>query len=90
MNEFMNPLTWKDIRFTQSKDGKTLYTIVCGIPEGEITITSLAPTADNITSIELLGSSEKIDWKSTPAGIVIQPSAKWPCSHAVTYKISLK
>lgn len=38
-----SPFTAEDIRFTQSKDGKTLYAIVLAIPpEGKITIKSLA------------------------------------------------
>ena len=90
MNEIHAPLTWKDVRFTQSKDGKYLYAIVCGIPQGEISIAALAPVADKIASVELLGSMEKISWKATPEGLVIQPLSKWPCAHAVSYRISLK
>ena len=37
------PFTAEDIRFTQSKDGKTLYAIVLEIPaDGKVTIKSLA------------------------------------------------
>lgn len=90
MNELHAPLTWKDVRFTQSKDGKKVYAIVCGIPQGELTITSLAPIADKIDFIELLGSQEKVSWKGTPSGLVIQSSAKWPCDHAVVYKLTMK
>jgi alpha-L-fucosidase len=90
MNELMRPMTWQDIRFTQSKDGMTLYAIVCGIPEGPITISSLGSITDKISSVTLLGFPDKIAWKADPAGLVIQPSATWPCAHAVVYKISLK
>lgn len=89
MNELMHPMTWKDIRFTQSKDGKTLYAIVCGIPEGPLTISSLGSLVDKIQGVTLLGSSEKVTWKADPSGLVIQPSATWPCAHAVVYKITL-
>jgi alpha-L-fucosidase len=67
-----------------------LYAIVCGIPQGDLTITSLATIAYKISSIELLGSKEKVSWKATPAGILIEPAAEWPCAHAVVYKITLK
>jgi alpha-L-fucosidase len=90
MNELHAPMTWKDIRFTQSKDEKTVYAIVCGIPQDEITISSLAPFANKIASVKLLGSLEKLSWKATPSGLVIQPSAKWPCAHAVCYKVFMK
>ena len=33
MNELHAPMTSKDIRFTQSKDGKKVYAIVCGVPQ---------------------------------------------------------
>ena len=90
MNELHAPLTWKDIRFTQSKDGKRVYAIVCGIPTGELTVTSLAPIADKIASMELLGSQEKVSWKTTPSGVVIEPAAAWPCAHAVAYRMTLR
>jgi alpha-L-fucosidase len=41
------PFTSEDIRFTQSKDGKTLYAIVLEIPkDGKVTIKSLATTSE--------------------------------------------
>jgi alpha-L-fucosidase len=86
----MHPMTWQDIRFTQSKDGMTLYAIVCGIPQGPLTIASLGSISDKIMAVSLLGFPDKIAWKADPAGLVIQPSATWPCAHAVVYKISLK
>ncbi|HEY3761743.1 MAG TPA: alpha-L-fucosidase [Verrucomicrobiae bacterium] len=55
------PFTAEDIRFTQSKDGKTLYAIVLAIPaDGKVTIKSLASGAANwpgkIGSVRLVGS----------------------------------
>jgi alpha-L-fucosidase len=44
------PFTPEDIRFTQSKDGKTLYAIVLEIPkDGRVTIKSLATSSTNWT-----------------------------------------
>ena len=56
------PLTVEDIRFTQSKDGKTLYAIVLEIPkDGQVTVKSLATNSPNwpgkIGSVRLVGSS---------------------------------
>ena len=90
MNELHHPMTPKDIRFTQSKDGKTVYAIVCGIPTRPVVIASLTPVADRIGRVQLLGSGEAIHWKAARSGVEIQPVAHWPCRHAVTFKISIK
>jgi alpha-L-fucosidase len=87
MNEPMQPLTWQDIRYTTK--GKVLYAFCLGIPQGEIKMSSLASVGDKAANVELLGSSEKISWKAAPDGLVIEPSAKWPCDHAVCYKVTL-
>ncbi len=55
--------TPEDIRFTQSKDGKTLYAIVLEIPkDGKVAIKSLANSSPNrpgkIGSVRLLGGGE--------------------------------
>jgi len=54
------PFTSEDIRFTQSKDGKTLYAIVLEIPkDGQVTVKSLAKNSEqwpgNIGSVRLIG-----------------------------------
>jgi alpha-L-fucosidase len=85
MNELMEPMTAQDIRFTTK--GPILYAFCLGVPTSEVKITSLVAKADQIKSIELLGSTEKIQWKATPEAVVIQPVAQWPCSHAVVFKI---
>ena len=53
------PFTAEDIRFTQAKDGKTLYAIVLEIPaDGKVTIKSLAANSANrpgkISSVRLV------------------------------------
>ncbi len=87
MNEPMTPLTWRDIRFTTR--GNILYAICLGVPQGKVVVTSLASRADGVKTVELLGSGDKVQWKATPQGLEIEPSAKWPCDHAVTYKLTL-
>ena len=54
------PFTAEDIRFTQSKDGQTLYAIVLEIPkDGKVTVKSLASNSANwpgkISSVRLVG-----------------------------------
>ena len=57
------PFTAEDIRFTQSKDGKTLYAIVLEIPtDGKVTIKSLAADSPHwpgkIGSVRLVGGGK--------------------------------
>ena len=88
MNEPMQPLTWQDIRYTTK--GNVLYAFCLGVPQGEIKMASLASIDHKIDQVELLGADVKVSWKATSDGLVIEPGSKWPCDHAVCYKISLK
>ncbi len=88
MNELMQPLSAQDIRYTTK--GNVIYAFCLGLPQTEIKMTALAAVASQIASIQLLGSSDKIDWKATPGAVAIQPCAKWPCQYAVCYKITRK
>jgi alpha-L-fucosidase len=88
--------TAEDIRFTTSKDGKTLYTIVLGWPNKPVTIKSLGKTAGlvggSIKAVSLLGESGKTDWIQNGDALVIQPPAakQGDISSAAVYKISLE
>jgi alpha-L-fucosidase len=86
----VRPLDASDVRFTTSKDGKTLYAIVCGVPQKEIIIKALATNSTEISSVDLIGSTEKISWRQSPEGLIIQPVTKWPTSYAAAFKIGLK
>jgi alpha-L-fucosidase len=86
MNEPMQPMTWQDVRYTSK--GSVIYAFCLGIPQGEVKMTSMASVGNKIANVELLGSSEKIVWKAAPEGLVIEPSARWPCKYAVCYKIT--
>jgi len=68
--------TAQDIRFTQSKDGATIYAIALGWPEGgTLVVHSLAqPSGENVNHIKevsLLGYEGKVDWKQTAAGLSV-------------------
>jgi alpha-L-fucosidase len=80
------PFTAQDIRFTTK--GDALYAITLAVPQGEVKINSLGLAAGKIDSISLLGSDAKLDWKQDADALTIQPVAKWPCQHAVAFKIS--
>ncbi len=79
-----------DIRYTVK--GNTLYAITLDWAEnnGEITLKSLAAANGKdlkVNSVELLGSTEKIEWKQTEEGLKVRfPSVK-PTDYAHTFKI---
>ncbi|NQT02611.1 MAG: alpha-L-fucosidase [Planctomycetes bacterium] len=83
--------TPEDIRFTRSKDGKTIYAIVLGWPgAGEtVTIRSLADKAGavKITDVKLLGHKGRLNWKRDLEGLKIDMPSKKPCEHAFALKI---
>jgi len=67
------PFTPEDIRFTQSKDGKTLYAISLALPkDGKVTIKSLASTSpqwpDKIGNVELVGGG-KVEFTRDASGL---------------------
>lgn len=88
-------LSEKDIRFTRSKDGKTLYAIALGWPAAEFAIASLgtasATQPGKIERVELLGTAEKPRWKQAADGLrVTLPAGYKPAvDFAAALKISL-
>ena len=83
-----------DIRYTRSKDNKTIYASRMSMPKEKFILQSFAKNGVakdvKIKSISLLGSKEKVNWKKTENGIEISPSQKaifkneeWP----VMYKM---
>lgn len=77
----------EDIRFTTK--GNVLYAIALGMPKAEVTVKSLALPAGNVAGVSLLGSNAKLDWKQDAAGLRIKPADRWPCKHAVVFKVEL-
>jgi len=85
------PFTAEDIRFTQSKDGKTLYAIVLEIPtDGKVTIKSLANNSPNwpgkIGSVRLVGGG-KLKFTRNEAGLHISLPEKFDGKTAFALKI---
>ncbi len=79
-NEGKLVYTAQDIRFTQSKDGKTLYAIALVWPkDGKLLVKSLAIPAGKINAVSLLGYTGKLDWQQTPEGLtVVLPKGMLP------------
>lgn len=81
------PYTQEDIRFTASKDGKTLYAICLEVPRQPIRIKSLSGM--KIAGVSLVGGDAKLEWKQDADALVIQPLKTWPCDYVVAFGIRL-
>jgi alpha-L-fucosidase len=88
------PFTAEDVRFTQSKDGQTLYAIVLGAPTNGVSITSLGKIAKlldkKISQIQLLGSKGKLQWQQTDDALEISQPKTIQNDFANVFKISLR
>ena len=88
------PFTAEDVRFTQAKDGRTLYAIVLGAPKGGVSIKSLGKSAklldQTIADIQLLGRPETIKWQQTDDALVLAPPEKISNSFANVFKLTLR
>jgi alpha-L-fucosidase len=81
-----------DVRYTASKDGKTLHAIVMGVPDKPLRLTALGRSGGNETvrSIALMGGNSIVSWEQHDDALVIQPPRGTPeTSDAIVYKISL-
>ncbi|MFC1763775.1 alpha-L-fucosidase [Planctomycetota bacterium] len=82
----------KDIRYTTSKDGKTVYAILLGAPPANstVTLTAFAGQDLQIAQVKML-SGQAINGKMTDAGLAITiPSTIDAKQHATVLKINLK
>ncbi len=82
----------KDIRFTRSKDGKTIYAMPLGWPQGEFVIASLgtagATASGRIAAVDLLGTGRAVKWSQQADGLhVTLPNEYEP---AVNYAAALR
>ena len=85
------PFTAEDIRFTQSKDGKTIYAIVLEIPkDGQVTVKSLATGSANwpgdIGSVRLVGGG-KLKFTRDEVGLHVSLPEKFDGKIAFALKI---
>lgn len=84
--------TVEDFRFTQ-KDN-TLYAICLGIPKGEVTIRSLGSRGrlfkGDILNVELIGSSEQINYSHNEMDLTLQMPKDFDGQHACVFKIQRK
>jgi alpha-L-fucosidase len=85
------PFTAEDIRFTQSKDGKTVYAVVLELPkDGKVTVKSLAAGSDKwpgkIGSVRLVGGG-KLKFTCDADGLHVSLPEKFSGKIAFALKI---
>ena len=65
-----------DIRFTRNKKGDTVYAIVLGPPDKDITIQNLglnsAAQPGKVQTVDLLCSAEKLNWNQTSESLTVK------------------
>jgi len=88
------PYTSQDIRFTRSKDGKTLYVICLGWPEDQLTIQSFRIANAGLDArVQLLGHDGHVGYSvNDQRQLIIQvpnltPKQR-PCEHAFVFKLT--
>jgi alpha-L-fucosidase len=83
--------TARDVRFTTSKDGGTLYAFVMGWPaEGKVAIRALgnyAGVTGKVGSVELLGHEGPLKWSHEADGLSVTLPDRKPGAHAVALRI---
>jgi len=85
--------TAKDIRYTRSKDGKTLYAITMGWPETKtLTLKAVKVTDEHGAKVTLLGYPKPLEFTTTLDGqmVVRMPQlapAERPCENAFVFKL---
>jgi alpha-L-fucosidase len=94
-NEGKVAYTDRDLRFTASKDGKTLYAIALGWPaDGTLVLKSLASgsphLAGKVTAARLLGGPATLEMSRTAEGLRITLPATKPCASAYAVALTLE
>ncbi len=82
--------TVDDRRYTQSKDGGTVYAIALGIPERSLTFAALDETVP-IERVTLLESDQSVTWAQSARGLTIDASGtEFKTDMAAAWKVDLK
>ncbi len=75
------------MRFTRSKDGKTVYAILVECPEQSVTLKSFR--GQNITGVTLLGIDALLRWSVETNGLTVDLPETKPCKHAYVLKVAV-
>jgi alpha-L-fucosidase len=80
-----------DIRFTRTKDHKTIYAFVLKWPGEKLLLRSVQPAAD--AGIHMLGTDESLKWNQSGVGVEVQippgmqDESRRPCHFAWAFQI---
>lgn len=94
--DYRKKFTSQDIRFTQSKDGKTVYAITMDWPEetGKIVIKNLKEGSEHYTkkieSVEMIGVDAPVRWERTAEGLEITFPQEKPNNFEWAYAFKIK
>lgn len=81
----------RDIRYTRSKDGRTLYAILLGPPQGDVKLSAVLAKPGPGAKVTLFGSTEPVKFAVSEAGtLVLTPpaiAAEGPAKVAVAFKL---
>jgi alpha-L-fucosidase len=83
--------TPQDIRFTVGKDG-SLYAFTLAVPEAgsQVTIHNLKKGLEKVKNVSLLGYDNKLKWRQTSEGLVINCPDKLNFTTSLVFKVALK
>lgn len=86
----MKPFTAEDIRFTTK--GDVLYATTLDLPSTTVQIKALGLKENNgtVAAIELVGSSDKVQWSQKADKVIITALKKYPSDIAAVFKITFK
>ena len=82
--------TARDIRYTCSKDGKTVYAILLGVPEASsrVVLESFARSGVKVESVSMI-SGTPVDWRQTARGLSLTvPASVKDCKEATVFRIN--
>jgi alpha-L-fucosidase len=86
--ESTSALDGRDVRYTRSKYGGTVYAIVLGWPEGDqIRLTGLA--GERVGHVDVLGSAETLTWEAGDHALTVGRPAVRPSDYAVVFRVRL-
>ena len=81
--------TAEDIRYTRSKDAKTVYAIVLDTPEGELLMQSVR-AGDQVKAVSLLGHDGTLKWRQTSEGLSVTMPGSVEPGYAHTFKLGVE
>jgi alpha-L-fucosidase len=87
----VSPFSERDIRFTKSKDGQTIYAIALDWPRDNVlhieSLSTQEPSVGAIKAVTLLGHQGELKWTRDAKGLHISLPAARPCQYAYAFRI---